>query len=158
VSGCQGNSGLGRDQWDGRSPESDKQIEHVHPHRCRQGAWYNPQIFGLLGGSQVSQATEPSEPGDPVFNGTISASYVFGPHLFLDAYFGYDRGDLWANQPNQDKNLGWTCGIPGLNTSSLSLSSAAGGMPMLAIDGFGTVGRSARTNHSPTAIPNGTTT
>ena len=64
---------------------------------------------------------------------------------YFDAYFGYDRGDLWANQPNQDQNLGWTLlGIPGLNTSGLSPSRQReqGGMPMLAIDGFGTVGRS----------------
>ena len=64
--------------------------------------------------------------GAHVFNGTISASYAFGPHLFVDAYFGYNRGDLWANQPDQDKNLGWTMlAIPGLNTSGLSPTGSA---------------------------------
>jgi hypothetical protein len=51
---------------------------------------------------------------------------------------------LWANQPNQDKNLGWSMlQIPGLNTAGLTPSRQIqqGGMPMLAIDGFTTVGR-----------------
>jgi hypothetical protein len=147
CSGCQGNSGLGRDQWDGKitwNPTS--KLTMFARLGVARGAWYNPQIFGLLGGSQVSPSNGATGTGGShVFNGTISASYVFSPHLFLDAYFGYDRGDLWANQPNQDKNLGWTLlGIPGLNTSGLSASRQReqGGMPMLAIDGFTTVGRS----------------
>lgn len=147
CSGCQGNSGLGRDQWDGKvtwNPTS-KLTMFVRLGVAR-GAWYNPQIFGLLGGSQVSPSNGATGTGGShVFNGTISASYVFSPHLFLDAFFGYNRGDLWANQPNRNQNLGWTLlAIPGLNTSGLAANRQIeqGGMPMLAIDGFGTVGRS----------------
>ena len=147
CSGCQGNSGLGRDQWDGKvtwNPTS--KLSMFTRLGVARGAWYNPQIFGLIGGSQVSPSNGATGTGGAhVFNGTISASYVFSPHLFLDAYFGYSRGDLWANQPNQDKNLGWTLlGIPGLDTSGLSANRQReqGGMPMLAIDGFNAVGRS----------------
>jgi hypothetical protein len=146
CSGCQGNSGLVRDQWDGKitwNPTS--KLTMFARLGVARGSWYDPQIFGLLGGSQVSPSNGAiGTGGSHVFNGTISASYVYSPHLFLDAYFGYDRGDLWANQPNQNMNLGWTLlGIPGLDTSSLSPARQLqqGGMPMLSIDGFGTLGR-----------------
>jgi hypothetical protein len=147
CSGCQGNSGLNRDQWDGKityNPTS--RLTMFARLGVARGAWYNSQIFGLLGGPGASPSNGATGTGGAhVFNGTISASYVFSPHLFLDAYFGYDRGDLWANQPNQDKNLGWTLlGIPGLNTAGLPANRQIeqGGMPMLAIDGFTSVGRS----------------
>jgi hypothetical protein len=147
CSGCQGNSGLGRDQWDGKitwNPTS--KLTMFARLGVARGAWYNPQIFGLLGGPQVSPSNGATGTGGShVFNGTISASYVVSPHLFLDAYFGYDRGDLWAHQPNQNQNLGWTLlKIPSLDTSGLSASRQLqqGGMPMLAIDGFASVGRS----------------
>ena len=55
CSGCQGNSGLGRDQWDGKvtwNPTS--KLSMFTRIGVARGAWYNPQIFGLLGGSQVS--------------------------------------------------------------------------------------------------------
>ena len=142
--GCQGNSGARRDQLDGKvtwNPTS--KLSMFIRIGVAKGAWYNPQIFGLLGGAMSVQPTVPPELAGPTSSTEpFPASYVFSPHLFLDAYFGYDRGDLWANQPNQDKNLGWTLlGIPGLNTSSLSASRQRqqGGMPMLAIDGFATV-------------------
>ena len=116
CSGCQGNSGLGRDQWDGKvtwNPTS--KLTMFARMGIASGSWYNPQIFGLLGGTGVSPGNGATGTGGAhVFNGTISASYAFGPHLFVDAYFGYNRGDLWANQPDQDKNLGWTLlAIPG---------------------------------------------
>ena len=147
CSGCQGNSGLGRDQWDGKitwNPTS--KLTMFARLGIARGSWYNPQIFGLLGGTGISPGNGATGTGGAhVFNGTISASYAFGPHLFVDAYFGYNRGDLWANQPDQDKNLGWTLlAVPGLNTSGLSPNRQReqGGMPRLAIDGFTTVGRS----------------
>src|SRR3954452_968622 len=99
-----------------------------------RGSWYDPQIFGLLGGTQVSPTNGAiGTGGSHVFNGTISASYVFSPHFFVDAYVGYNRGDLWANQPDQDKNLGWTLlGIPGLDTANLPANrqKEQGGMPL----------------------------
>ena len=147
CSGCQGNSGLNRDQFDGKitwNPTS--KLTMFARLGVARGSWYDPQIFGLLGGTQVSPTNGAiGTGGSHIFNGTISASYVFSPHLFVDAYFGYNRGDLWANQPDQDKNLGWTLlGIPGLNTANLPANRQIeqGGMPLLAIDGFTTVGRS----------------
>jgi hypothetical protein len=147
CSGCQGNSGLRRDQWDGKiSWNPTSKLSMFARLGFADGSWYDPQIFGLLGGTAVSPSNGAIGTGGAhVFNGTISASYVFSPNLFFDAYFGYDRGDLWAQQPNQDKNLGWTLlGIPGLNTAGLASNRQVeqGGMPMLAIDGFGTLGRS----------------
>lgn len=146
CSGCQGNSGVRRDQWDGKiSWNPTSKLSVFARLGVSNGAWYNPQIFGMLGGTQVSPTNGAIGTGGAhVFNGTVSASYVFSPHLFLDAYFGYDRGDMVANQPNQDKNLGWTLlGIPGLNTAGLAPNRQIeqGGMPLLAIDGFTTVGR-----------------
>jgi hypothetical protein len=147
CSGCQGNSGLSRNQWDGKitwNPTS--KLSMFARLGVATGSWYNPQIFGLLGGTQVSPTNGAiGTGGSHVFNGSISATYVFSPHVVVDAYFGYDRGDLWANQPNQNQNLGWTLlQIPGLNTSNLPANRQIeqGGMPLLAIDGFTTVGRS----------------
>jgi len=147
CSGCQGNSGLDRDQFDGKVTWNPTSKLTVFARLgFARGSWYNPQMFGLLGGTGISPGNGATGTGGAhVFNGTISASYAFGPHLFVDAYFGYNRGDLWALQPDQDKNLGWTLlAIPGLNTSGLSANRQReqGGMPRLAIDGFTTIGRS----------------
>lgn len=146
CTGCQGNGVLNRDQWDGKltyNPTS--KLTMFARLGVARGSWINPQIFGLLGGPQVSPTNGAiGTGGSHIFNGTISASYVFSSHLFLDAYFGYNRGDLWANQADQDKNLGWTLlQIPGLNTSGLAPNRQReqGGMPMLAIDSFTSVGR-----------------
>jgi hypothetical protein len=107
-------------------------------------SWYDPQILGLLGGPAVSPSNGAVGVGGAhLFNGTVSATYVFSPRLFVDAYFGYDRNDMYSNQPNQDRNLAWTMlAIPGLNTSGLSPSRQAqqNGMPLMAIDGFTTLG------------------
>ena len=106
--------------------------------------WYDPQIFGLLGGPAVSPSNGAVGVGGAhLFNGTVSATYVFSPSLFVDAYFGYDRNDMFSNQPNQDKNLGGTLlAMPGLNTAGLPPSKQAqtNGMPLMAIDGFTTLG------------------
>lgn len=147
CSGCQGNSGLTRDQLDGKiSWNPTSKLSMFARLGFANGSWYDPQIFGSAGGPAVSPSNGAiGNGGAHVFNGTISASYVFSSHLYFDAYFGYDRGDLWAHQPNQNQNLGWTLlGIPGLDTSNLSPSRQLqqGGMPMLAIDGFGVLGRS----------------
>ncbi|MCU1261816.1 MAG: Outer rane receptor for ferrienterochelin and colicin [Bryobacterales bacterium] len=147
CSGCQGNSGNQRDQWDGKiSWNPTSKLSTFARLGVSNGSWYNPQIFGLLGGTQVSPTNGAIGTGGAhVFNGTVSASYVFSPTVFVDAYFGYDRGDMVANQPNQDNNLGWTLlAIPGLNTAALPANRRLeqGGMPQLAIDGFTTVGRS----------------
>jgi hypothetical protein len=107
-------------------------------------SWYDPQVLGLLGGPPVSPSNVAVGVGGAhVFNGTVSATYIFTPNLFIDAYFGYDRNDMYSNQPSQDQNLAWTLlKIPGLNNAGLSPSRQAqqNGMPLMAIDGFTTLG------------------
>jgi hypothetical protein len=79
--------------------------------------------------------------GEPV--ALVSATYVFNSHLIADAYFGYSRINMFSNQPNQDKNLGYTLlGIPGLSTAGLSQKKQLehGALPNLLIDGFTNLG------------------
>jgi hypothetical protein len=145
CSGCQGNSGMRRDQWDGKvSWNPSTKLSMFARLGFNNVQWYNPQIFGLLGGPQVSPTNGAVGTGKAhVFNGTVSASYVFSSNLFIDAYFGFDRNDMSSQQPNQDQNLGWTLlGIPGLNTSSLAKNKQfeQGGLPLLAVDGFASLG------------------
>jgi len=146
CTGCQGNSGLTRDQFDGKiSWNPTSKLSTFARLGFANGSWYDPQIFGSIGGPAVSPSNGAIGTGGAhVFNGSVSASYTFSPNLFFDAYFGYNRGDLWALQPNQNQNLGWTMlAIPGLNTANLTPSRQLqqGGMPMLAIDGFAALGR-----------------
>jgi hypothetical protein len=143
--GNQGNSGARRDQWDAKlnwNPTS--KLSTFARFGVNNGDWYNPQIFGLLGGPAVSPANiSVGVGGANVYSGTLSATYVFSPHLVADAYFGYSRINMYSNQPNQDKNLGWTLlQIPGLSTAGLSTKRQLeqGGLPELAIDGFTTLG------------------
>lgn len=145
CSGCQGNSGARRDQWDAKlNWNPGKKLSMFARIGFNDSSWYDPQILGLLGGPPVSPANGAVGVGGAhVFNGTVSATYIFTPNLFVDAYFGYDRNDMFSNQPNQDKNLAWTLlKIPGLDTSGLSPSRQAqqNGMPGLAIDGFTRLG------------------
>src|SRR5437763_468912 len=107
-SGCQGNSGARRDQWDAKvNWNPSRKLSVFARIGFNDSSWYNPQIFGLLGGPPVSPSNGAVGVGGAhLFNGTVSATYVFSPSLFVDAYFGYDRNDMFSNQPNQDKNLG----------------------------------------------------
>lgn len=145
CSGCQGNSGLQRDQFDAKlnwNPSS--KLSMYARIGINNGSWYDPQIFGLLGGPPVSPTNGAVGTGSAqVFNGTVSATYLFSPTLLLDAYFGYDRNDMQSKQPYQNQNLGWSLlQIAGLNTSGLTQAQQLqqGGMPLLAIDGFASLG------------------
>ncbi|HLJ14643.1 MAG TPA: TonB-dependent receptor [Bryobacteraceae bacterium] len=145
CSGCQGNSGLQRDQFDGKinwNPSS--KLSMFARLGFNNGSWYNPQIFGLLGGPAVSPTNGAVGTGAAqVFNGTISATYLFSATLLLDAYFGYDRNNMQSKQPHQNQNLGWSLlKIPGLDTSGLTQAQQLqqGGLPLLAIDGFASLG------------------
>ena len=145
CSGCQGNSGARRDQWDAKlNWNPSTKLSMFARIGFNDSSWYDPQILGLLGGPAVSPSNiAVGVGGAHVFNGTISATYIFTPSLFVDAYFGYDRNDMFSNQPNQDKNLAWTMlKIPGLDTSGLPPSRQAqqNGMPLMAIDGFTSLG------------------
>lgn len=145
ASGNQGNSGARRDQWDAKlnwnpSPKLSTFVRFGF----NNGDWYNPQIFGLLGGPAVSPSNiSVGQGGANVYNATLSGTYVFNAHLLVDAYFGYSRIDMFGNQPNQDKNLGYTLlAIPGLSTAGLPKNKQLeqGGLPLLAIDGFTSLG------------------
>jgi hypothetical protein len=142
CSGCQGNSGSTQDQIDAKvnwNPTS--KLSTFARIGFNNFSWNNPQIFGLLGGPSVSLTNSAVGTGNgQVYSGTVSATYIFSSNLFLDAYFGYDRNIIQSEQPHQNQNLGWSLlQIPGLNTSSLSRTDqlAQGGMPYLAVDGFG---------------------
>jgi hypothetical protein len=145
CSGCQGSSGARRDQWDAKlNWNPSRKLSMFARIGFNNSSWYDPQILGLLGGPAVSPSNGAVGVGGAhLFNGTVSATYVFTPSLFVDAYFGYDRNDMFSNQPNQDKNLAWTMlRIPGLDTSSLPANRRPlqNGMPLIAIDGFTTLG------------------
>ena len=143
--GNQGNSGSRRDQVDAKvnwNPTS--KLSGFVRYGENDGDWYNPQIFGLLGGPSVSpQNISVGVGGATVYNATASATYVFNAHLIADAYFGYSRVNMYSAQPNQNQNLGYTLlQIPGLSTAGLSKTRQLqqGGLPLLAVDGFASLG------------------
>ncbi len=98
-------------------------------------AWTNPQQYGLLGGPAYSPANTATGVGvGMIYSGTISATYIFTPHLIADANYGYTRNNADGTQQLLNQNLGYTLlGIPGLQSSNPS----EGGLPALEIDGFG---------------------
>jgi hypothetical protein len=139
------SSGARRDQWDTKltwNPNS--KLSMFVRWGFNDSNWYNPQLFGILGGPGYSPTNTAVGIGEAhVFSGTISATYVFNANLVADAYFGYSRNDMDSKQPAQNQNLGWTLlQIPGLNTSGLTENKQLqqGGFPTLTIDGFAVLG------------------
>jgi hypothetical protein len=147
CSGCQGNSSARNDQVDSKVDwnPTDKLSMFVR-FGFNSSDWQNPQIFGLLGGPGVSPAnTAVGVGGSNAYNDTVSATYVFTPHLLVDGFFGFSRNDMYSNQPDRSQNLGWTLlGIPGLDTSGLpaSMQLNQNGMPYMAVAGFAALGLS----------------
>ena len=144
-SGNQGNSGARRDQVDAKvNWNVNSKLSLFARFGLNNGDWYDPQIFGILGGPAVSPSNiSVGTGGANVYNDTVSGTYVFGPHLLVDAYFGYSRIDMYSHQPFRTQNLGATLlQIPGLSTAGLSQQKQLeqGGLPELAIDGFATLG------------------
>jgi hypothetical protein len=144
-SGNQGNSGSRRDQVDTKvNWNASSKLSMFVRFGLNNGDWYNPQIFGLLGGPAISPSNiSVGTGGANVYNGTVSATYVFSPELVADAYFGYSRIDMYSHQPYQSQNLGYSLlNIPGLSVAGLSPKKQLeqGGMPLLAIDGFTSLG------------------
>jgi outer membrane receptor protein involved in Fe transport len=143
--GNQGNSGARRDQVDGKVNWNPSQkFSGFIRYGENNGDWYNPQTFGMLGGPSVSpQNISVGVGGATAYNATASATYVFNSHLIADAYFGYSRVNMYSAQPFQSQNLGYTLlQIPGLSTAGLSKTKQLqqGGLPLLAIDGFASLG------------------
>jgi len=140
-----GPSGSRRDQWDTKltwNPSS--KLSTFVRWGFNDSDWFDPQMFGLLGGPAYSPSNTAVGIGEAhVFSGTVSATYVISPSLVADAYFGYSRNDMDSKQPFQNQNLGWTLlQIPGLNTSGLPKNKQLqqGGIPTLTIDGFAVLG------------------
>ena len=129
CNGCTGDSDARRDQIRLRRSiaNPNRKLSLYARLGFQDSNWHNPQIFGELGGSQISPGNiAVGVGGAHVFNGTVSATYVFTANLFMDAYFGYDRNDMYSIQPDSDKNLGWTLlKIPGLSTECAESQPAA---------------------------------
>ncbi|MBI1895370.1 MAG: TonB-dependent receptor, partial [Acidobacteria bacterium] len=98
----------------------------------------NPAAFGLLAGPRVHPTND--RPGfgfGPTYSATVSTTYVAGPTLVFDAYFGYTLQDINAGPDNLDQNVSRDLlGIPGTNGST----PFAGGMSRILIDGFDQLG------------------
>lgn len=145
CSGCQGNSGARRDQIDSKVDwDPTSKLSMFVRFGFNNSDWYNPQIFGLLGGPPVSPSNGAVGVGaSNDYNDSVSATYVFTPSLLIDAFWGLSRNDMYSHQPHQDQNLGWTLlGIPGLDTSGEPKAKQLqqGGLPGLAVDGFAALG------------------
>jgi hypothetical protein len=101
-------------------------------------SWINPQQYGMLGGAGYSPSNSATGSGQgKIYSGTLSGTYIATPHLVADAYYGYTRNNANADQELLSQNLSYTVlGIPGLESSQ----TRQGGLPVLAIDGFGGTG------------------
>ena len=101
-------------------------------------SWFNPRQYGRLGGPGFSSSNSAVGVGAGfIYSGTLSGTYIFGPNLIADAYYGYSRNNPFTAQQRLEENLGWTLlKIPGLQSSQ----TREGGWPALVIDGFGGTG------------------
>jgi hypothetical protein len=107
--------------------------------------WTTPTQFGILGGPGLSQTnTAQGYGGASVYSGTISGTYIIGPHLILDAHYGYSVNSAFSVQAGATQNLGSTVmQIPGLSTAGEPMSEqlAKGGLPAIVFDtGFSQLG------------------
>ncbi|HYO84716.1 MAG TPA: TonB-dependent receptor [Bryobacteraceae bacterium] len=98
----------------------------------------NPGYFGeaLVGppvaGGQVGAAKGNS------YSTTIAGTYVVGPTLIVDAYFGYTRMQGDSRQPSLEENIGRdVLGLPGTNGSRFF----EGGFPQFEVSGFTNFGQ-----------------
>jgi hypothetical protein len=98
----------------------------------------NPQMFGPLGGLEVSAAGgNPGSGYGNTFSFTGAATYVIRPNLILDANYGYTRIDTAVEQDRLGEKLGSDfLGIPGTNGSR----AFEGGWPQFNVDSYSTLG------------------
>jgi Carboxypeptidase regulatory-like domain/TonB dependent receptor len=128
-----------QNQWDTRlSWNQGSKLSMFVRFGLNDVSWSNPQQYGILGGPGFSSANTAVGNGQGhIYSGTVSGTYIFGPNLIADAYYGYTRNNAAAVQENLGQNLGFTLmGIPGLQSSD----PRQGGLPSLQIDGFGGTG------------------
>ena len=134
-----GVTGEKQNQWDSKlSWNQSSKLSVFARFGLNDVSWSNPQQYGLLGGPGYSAANTAVGNGlGHIYSGTGSATYIFGPNLIADAYYGYTRNNAQAIPEELNQNLGWTLmGIPGLQSSD----PREGGLPSLQIDGFGGTG------------------
>jgi hypothetical protein len=100
----------------------------------------NPASFGILGGDAVQQTNGRTGSGfGPTYSATVSTTYVAGPSLVFDGYWGYTLQDINAYPDGAEENIARdTFGIPGTNGSTIF----SGGMARIMIDGFTRLGYS----------------
>ena len=107
-------------------------------------SWFTPQPFGILGGPSLSSTNTATGNGfGHIFNDTVSGTYVFTPHLLMDASVGYSRNDNSTRQIGEDQNYGDTLlHIPGLSNAGLNpqLMTFLNGMPQFTVAGFASIG------------------
>ena len=98
----------------------------------------NPQMFGQLGGPEVSSAG--GNAGDALGNThsfTGAVTYMLTPSLILDAYYGYTLTDTSVEQARLDEKLGLDfLGIPGTNGTR----RFEGGWPRFEVSSYTTLG------------------
>src|SRR5439155_18739094 len=98
----------------------------------------DPQMFGKLGGPEISSAGgNPGAGTGNTYSFTGAVTYIFKPSLILDAYYGWTRMDTSVEQPRLDEKLGLDfLGIPGTNGSR----RFEGGWPRFSITSFTNIG------------------
>ncbi len=98
----------------------------------------NPEMFGPLGGPEISSAGgNPGRGFGRTHSLTFAGTYILGPSLILDAHFGWTQFGTAVEQSRLDENIGLEfLGIPGTNGSR----RFEGGWPRFSISGFTNLG------------------
>jgi len=98
----------------------------------------NPQMFGEIGGPEISGAGgNPGIGTGNTFSFTGATNYIFSPQLIMDAYFGWTRMDTSIEQVRLDEKLGLDfLGIPGTNGTR----RFEGGWPQFNVDSYTSLG------------------
>lgn len=98
---------------------------------------FNPEMFGQMGGPGISTAgSNPGSGTGNTFSFTGATTYIFTPHLIVDANFGWTRMDTGVEQSRLDEKLGLNLGIPGVNGTR----RFEGGWPTFAVNSYTNIG------------------
>jgi hypothetical protein len=98
---------------------------------------FNPEMFGQMGGPGISTAGSNAGNGTGnTFSFTGATTYLFSPHLVLDANFGWTRMDTSVEQSRLDEKLGLNLGIPNVNGPR----RFEGGWPTFAVSSYTNIG------------------
>ncbi len=95
-----------------------------YPYNVTQGTVFGPI---LSGGNNAFQ-------NGNIYAGSASATYIFTPHLVVDALFGLTHSSQNLSPPNTNQRYGSdVLGIPGTNLGALP---SAGGMPQFNVSNY----------------------